>query len=960
MSDADIDLMPRLTKLKQFNPGLQTWISVGGWSMNDPDQPTAKTFSQLAASSSAQSSFFRSLIQFMETYGFDGVDIDWEYPVAPERSGEPSDFTNYVSFLRNLRTALGSSGHNYGLTITIPSSYWYMQNFDIKAIEPIIDWFNVMTYDLHGTWDSTDPYIGPYVYAHTNLTEIDQTMQLLWRNNIDPSKVTLGMGFYGRSFTLSDPSCSAPGCPFNAGGTPGDCSQSAGTLNFAEIEDIISQYQPAVQFDETAAVKYINWNSDQWVSYDDQDTLKLKVDYANSHCLGGVMVWAASTDDALGSAAHYLDGANGRDLSDLAVVSNLKSGLNQCMWGDCNQSCPGGFSAVERSSDGGGGAVTPAGLKLGCPADVSRPFCCPSNDAPTCHWAGTSPLCANNQCNFGEVAVTTDVVGDGDSCLLNHKTLCCSTAIEIPNCQFDGSCTFFFGSIQQNICPASTKRSSGLITVTETWLGLGGSHSCGPPTFYQPYCCQQGALNNCSWHDQGAEYQAWPPVFSLGSGLMPVGPHECTGACPSGQVSVISDSTTCTLGTRANFCCDDPSITSNPAGGGDPFSCELPDGVVPTSGEPDSGGSIVGEIEYNDFEADCYIGGVDGSGDPSASVSVFEKRDELDPYSGDYETHYLEPRGSSRNSKLCKNKPGKTRNSIIASLKSSAYNTVDTLVTTANKRAFFRNRLSCSLDTIESTIGSVPQGQTMVAEHVYEIQTVKTAFQSMLDGILPGGGALNTGQLPWNTFRTTSNANSFFFKTWSSLNVATGNFFGGSTPAETFYNIVGTKTDNDNLLAAATDINSMKAILWQGSKNPIAAEKWKKLNGLQRAGALKLIKATFDYMNTDDAQNAMSTTISKTKGVMQTLQNALASDSININYDFTGAYQNFLEAHYDWVGQRARDWLTSNDYFASTIQLIQSEVPSGAGRDVVITTVRQLQASLTSWAVVDHEFINGN
>jgi chitinase len=60
----------------------------------------------------------------MQTYGFDGVDIDWEYPVAPERSGKPSDYKNYVSFLKNLKAALGGSGHNYGLTLTLPSSYW--------------------------------------------------------------------------------------------------------------------------------------------------------------------------------------------------------------------------------------------------------------------------------------------------------------------------------------------------------------------------------------------------------------------------------------------------------------------------------------------------------------------------------------------------------------------------------------------------------------------------------------------------------------------------------------------------------------------------------------------------------------------------------------------------------------------------------------------------------------------
>jgi chitinase len=53
------------------------WISIGGWTFNDPDQPTARTFSQLAASASAQQTFFASLVSFMATYGFDGVDIDW-------------------------------------------------------------------------------------------------------------------------------------------------------------------------------------------------------------------------------------------------------------------------------------------------------------------------------------------------------------------------------------------------------------------------------------------------------------------------------------------------------------------------------------------------------------------------------------------------------------------------------------------------------------------------------------------------------------------------------------------------------------------------------------------------------------------------------------------------------------------------------------------------------------------
>lgn len=88
---------------------------------------------------------------------------------------------------------------NVSLLVTLPSSYWYLQHFDIVKIAKTIDWFNMMSYDLHGTWDSTNKWIGPIVQAHTNLTEIDLALSLLWRNDIDPSQVVLGLGFYGRS-----------------------------------------------------------------------------------------------------------------------------------------------------------------------------------------------------------------------------------------------------------------------------------------------------------------------------------------------------------------------------------------------------------------------------------------------------------------------------------------------------------------------------------------------------------------------------------------------------------------------------------------------------------------------------------------------------------------------------------------------------------------------------------------
>jgi hypothetical protein len=71
--------------------------------------------------------FIKSLVSFMSTYDFNGVDLDWEYPAAEDRSGRPEDFENYPRFISNLKKALRATGGRDGLSITLPASYWYLQ-----------------------------------------------------------------------------------------------------------------------------------------------------------------------------------------------------------------------------------------------------------------------------------------------------------------------------------------------------------------------------------------------------------------------------------------------------------------------------------------------------------------------------------------------------------------------------------------------------------------------------------------------------------------------------------------------------------------------------------------------------------------------------------------------------------------------------------------------------------------
>lgn len=88
--------------------------------------------------------FIDGLVRFMDTYGSDGVDLDWEYPQADDRGGQANDKDNYVSLAKELRAAFGSK---YGISMTLPTSYWYLQHFDLAGIQDSIDWFNLMSYD---------------------------------------------------------------------------------------------------------------------------------------------------------------------------------------------------------------------------------------------------------------------------------------------------------------------------------------------------------------------------------------------------------------------------------------------------------------------------------------------------------------------------------------------------------------------------------------------------------------------------------------------------------------------------------------------------------------------------------------------------------------------------------------------------------------------------------------------
>ncbi|KAH8901608.1 glycoside hydrolase [Thozetella sp. PMI_491] len=546
----DLELYARLTAMKRLAPGLQVWISIGGWAMNDPDQPTATTFSDLAASPQAQASFADSLIRLMSAYGFDGVDIDWEYPVAPERSGRPEDYANFPTWLANLRGAFAATGRNYGLSITLPSSFWYLQNFDISISLAMMgaNTKELYTeYDLHGTWDLTDKWLGPKVNAHTNLTEIDASLKLLWRNNIDPSKVVLGLGFYGRSFALQDPSCTAPGCFFTGGAPNGRCTNDVGTLSYAEIGRLIAA-GATVTFDQAAAVKIVTWDGN-WVSYDDASTLRMKIQYANSNCLGGTMVWAVSLDDQDGTASKALGAANGIPRAETLIAIN-NNPVSVCGWSTCTPAgrqpeCPLGQSAAFSTTDGCG--VTNDQIRqAGSDGLLShRHYCCPINQMPTCKALQPPPgsCTVPDRCPTGTTSILRSQRFDTSPLCLNiNVNWCCTTPPPVISARSLGC---FWTSCGQPFCPADTA------VLGSATLGQDGAPTCiGVQT--KNLCCPAPLaidLGTCSWEH--------------GRSLLGL----CVSGCPKGKIPIADDidrQPSCILGF-STYCCDPPRDLSHAA-----------------------------------------------------------------------------------------------------------------------------------------------------------------------------------------------------------------------------------------------------------------------------------------------------------------------------------------------------------------------------------------------------------
>jgi len=292
--------------LEYLTKDKKVMISIGGY--ND----STEKYSLMIADATSRKAFVDSVLAFCKLYGFSGLNIDWEYPGCPQSNcNQPADKKNFVSLVEELGTAL----HKEGLLLSVATSAnpGIMEyGLDLAGLDPHLDWFTLMTLDYHGQWDHFTGHVAPiydYPGSGNPTFNLNYTVHYFLDQGIDKTKIVLDMPLYGRTFTLTDPSQHGLGASTTGqGGDPGPYTNVRGTRAYYEICGLVldKQQWTVVQDSQHRMGPYAYFDN-QWISYDDADSLGLKAQYILDNDLAGAMLWDISFDDFDGTCG---DGKN--------------------------------------------------------------------------------------------------------------------------------------------------------------------------------------------------------------------------------------------------------------------------------------------------------------------------------------------------------------------------------------------------------------------------------------------------------------------------------------------------------------------------------------------------------------------------------------------------------------------------------------------------------------------------
>jgi len=316
----------RIMKLRDRYPHLKITVAIGGWNEGSTN------YSQLAAEPARRGRFVASAVDFVRKYHFDGLDLDWEFPGS--RGGSPQDKRNFVLLVKELRSAFNK--FNLLLTAafgagksTIDSAY------DVAALSVYLDYIHMMCYDYHGTWDHKT---GPNAPLDSDdVLNVKFTINYMIEMGAPANKLVMGLPLYGRTFLLADSVANSDNAVGKLGqiaestGFQGQFTRENGFMGYNEI--CLELKNPATNFkqywDDVSSTPFAI-SDKKVITYDNEKSIRAKVEFAIRKGLAGTMVWSLDTDDFQGDCAD--DPVNNPNAHvNFPLMRSINSGIEQTL-----------------------------------------------------------------------------------------------------------------------------------------------------------------------------------------------------------------------------------------------------------------------------------------------------------------------------------------------------------------------------------------------------------------------------------------------------------------------------------------------------------------------------------------------------------------------------------------------------------------------------------------------------
>lgn len=280
--------LQQLFQLKQKNRNLKVIMSVGGWG-------TCHLFQAVMADRAKFNNFVKSCIYFVQEYGFDGVDIDWEFPLAHEHP-------LVVKLLRELRSGLDKVSTRLSLSYCGSALDDTIDGINLVELDQYLSFWNLMCYDFSGVSysEKTGHHSNLFGSNGNNNISASYLVDKYIKIGIPAHKLLLGMPLYGKLF---------PGVK------KGDIGQSftkgtEETFHYNKIPNGTKRYDSA----KVAATSYDS-STQKFITYDDEKSVKMKANFTKKKGLGGGMWWESSGDiydnDEQSLIVNYIDQLGG-------------------------------------------------------------------------------------------------------------------------------------------------------------------------------------------------------------------------------------------------------------------------------------------------------------------------------------------------------------------------------------------------------------------------------------------------------------------------------------------------------------------------------------------------------------------------------------------------------------------------------------------------------------------------